>query len=188
MSNNDLRNLTGKILLSTQSVSNEYLDKSMVYLCSHDNKGALGIVINKLIPEMTVANVLKRLDIEMNDMEDLDILFGGPEEIAKCFILHSNDYMSSESILISDNVALTINGDILKVITSTGGPQKKLLCMGCCLWEMDQLENEVASSYWIPIDSDEALIFGDPKADKWSKALLKIGAHTNMFLDLQGNA
>ncbi|MDR1551454.1 MAG: YqgE/AlgH family protein [Holosporaceae bacterium] len=188
MSNSDIRNLTGKILLSTQAVSNEYLNKSMIYMCSHNRNGAAGIVINKLIPEMTVSSVLRELDLEIDGVKNFDILFGGPEEIAKCFILHSDDYMSPESTLISDHVALTVNGDILKVITATGGPQKKLLCMGCCLWDMDQLENEVAASYWVPIDSDEALLFGNPKIDKWSKALLKIGSFTRIFSDLQGNA
>jgi putative transcriptional regulator len=96
--------------------------------------------------------------------------------------------MTSDSSIIGGHIALTINGDVIKVIASHIGPKRKLLCMGCCIWETEQLENEVASSYWIPIDSDEALVFGDPKADKWSKALLKIGSQTNMFSDLQGNA
>ena len=63
-----------------------------------------------------------------------------------------------------------------------------MLCMGCCLWEADQLEEEVASGYWVPIEADEALIFGDPRADKWSKALLKIGSHSNVFAEAAGNA
>jgi putative transcriptional regulator len=185
---NNIRNLTGKILFSTSSISNEYLSKSMVYLCSHDKSGAMGIIINKLIPNMTVYNILKKMEINANDLENLDILFGGVEETDRCFILHSDDYMSSNSTIISGHIALTINGDILNIITSSKGPEKKLLCLGCCIWETDQLENEVASSYWIPVDPDEALIFGNPKVDKWSKAWLKIGSQTNVFLNSQGNA
>ncbi|MDR2723634.1 MAG: YqgE/AlgH family protein [Holosporaceae bacterium] len=185
---NNIRNLTGKILFSTSSGSSEYLNKSMIYLCSHDRNGAMGIIINKLIPDMTVCNVLKKMKISTKGVENLNILFGGIEESDRCFILHSDDYMSSHSTIIHDRVALTINGDILNVITSSKGPEKKLLCMGCCIWDMDQLENEVASSYWIPIEPDEALLFGNPKMDKWGKAWMKIGSKTNVFLDLQGNA
>jgi putative transcriptional regulator len=185
---NNIRNLAGKILFSTSSTSSEYLSKSMIYLCSHDKNGAMGVIINKIIPNMTVCNVLKKMKIDASGVENLDILFGGAEEKDRCFILHSNDYMSPNSTIIHDRIALTINGDILSVLTSTTGPEKKILCMGCCIWEIDQLENEVASSYWIPIDSDEALIFGDPKADKWNKAWLKIGSNTNVFLDSLGNA
>jgi putative transcriptional regulator len=161
----------------------------MVYICSHDKNGAMGIVVNKLIPNMNIKDILEKLNIKSDSFENLDTYFGGAEEINRCFILHSDDYLSSESTIISDNIALTINADIIRLITSGRGcPQKKILCMGCCLWDTDQLENEVASSYWIPIESDEALIFGDPKADKWSKALLKIGFQTSLFLDTHGNA
>ncbi|MDR1362323.1 MAG: YqgE/AlgH family protein [Holosporaceae bacterium] len=179
----------GKILLSTPSISNEYLNKSMVYICSHDKSGAMGIVVNKLIPNTSIKDIFDKLNISSSGFENFDTYFGGAEEINRCFILHSDDYLASESTVISNNVALTINADIIRLISSSGhGPEKKILCMGCCLWDPDQLENEVASSYWIPIEADEALIFGDPKVDKWSKALLKIGFQTNLFMDVHGNA
>jgi putative transcriptional regulator len=95
--------------------------------------------------------------------------------------------MSSDSIPVDNHIALTVSKDILKVVAAKGGPSKKLICVGCCIWDTDQLENEVASSYWVPIKQDEALIFGDPKVDKWSKALLKIGSKTSIFSDIQGN-
>ncbi|MDR2158071.1 MAG: YqgE/AlgH family protein [Holosporaceae bacterium] len=185
---NDIRNLTGKILLSTPSIPDGYLNRSMIYLCSHDKEGAMGVVINKLVPDINMCNILKTLKIKSQGLKNLDVHFGGAHEINRCFILHSDDYMASDSSIVSGHIALTINGDIIKVITSTIGPEKKLICMGCCIWDTEQLENEVAASYWIPIDSDEALIFGDPRTDKWSKALLKIGSKTNVFSDLQGNA
>jgi putative transcriptional regulator len=184
----DIRNLKGKILISTLPDSYAYLNKSMVYLCSHNKNGAMGVIINKLIPDMNVRDVLKKLKINTEGMKNLNIHFGGIAEIDRCFILHSDDYMSSNSLIIGSRIALTVNGDITRVMTAARGPEKKLVCMGCCLWGVEQLENEVASSYWIPIDPDEALIFGDPKADKWTKALLKIGSKTNVFSDLQGNA
>jgi putative transcriptional regulator len=188
INNNDIRNLTGKVLLSTLSDSNSYLNKSMIYLCSHDKNGAMGLVINKLIPDIDIRNLLKSLKISNKKLENLCIHFGGVDEIDRCFILHSDDYMSSSSSLINNHIALTINKDILNVITASGGPSKKIICMGCCIWDTDQLENEVASSYWIPIDQDEALIFGDHRVDKWRKALLKIGSKTSIFSDMQGSA
>ncbi len=185
---NDIENLTGKILLATPAISNEYLNKSMVFICSHDRTGAMGLVINKPIPNMDIKSLLQKLQVNSDGLENLEMHFGGLEETDRCFILHSDDYLASESTRIKDNIALTINTDIIRASTSNGGPQKKIICIGCCMWEVEQLENEVASSYWIPIESDEALIFGDPRADKWSKALLKIGLHTNLFLNMSGTA
>jgi putative transcriptional regulator len=190
MSNNgnDIQNLTGKILISTPAISNEYLNKSMVFVCSHDKNGAMGVVINKLIPNMSIKNILEKLKISCNGVDNIETHFGGAEEIERCFILHSDDYLAPESTIISHNIALTINTDIIRAMTSSGGPKRKILCMGCCIWDPEQLENEVASSYWIPIEPDEALIFGDPNSDKWGKALMKIGSQTIVFSDVYGNA
>lgn len=185
---NDIENLTGKILLATPAISNEYLSKSMVFICSHDRTGAMGLVINKPIPNMDIKSLLQKLQVNSDGLENLEMHFGGLEETDRCFILHSDDYLASESTRIKNNIALTINTDIIRASTSNSGPQKKIICIGCCMWEVEQLENEVASSYWIPIESDEALIFGDLRADKWSKALLKIGLHTNLFLNMSGTA
>ncbi|MDR2107404.1 MAG: YqgE/AlgH family protein [Holosporaceae bacterium] len=186
--NGDIRHLRGKILVATPSISGGYLDKSMIYICSHSRDGAMGLVINKRVPEINISDVLKMMNPPLKDIPTIDIYFGGAEEINRCFVLHSDDYMFSGSVTVSDHFAFNPNGDIIEVITSPVGPEKKLLCMGCCIWDMEQLENEVASSYWIPIDPDEALIFGDPSADKWSKALMKIGSGTNLFSNVQGNA
>ncbi|MDR0677193.1 MAG: YqgE/AlgH family protein [Holosporaceae bacterium] len=186
--NSDIRNLTGKILIATPSVPNVYLNKTMVYICSHNKNGAMGIVINKLIPNMNVRDILEKLGINSPNVENLNIHFGGPEEIDKCFVLHTDDCNIMESVSVTDRISLTLSGDIIKIMMSEGGPKRKLLCMGCCVWYAEQLENEVASSYWVSIDSDEALIFGDAKSDKWSKALLKIGSLSTFFSNSQGNA
>lgn len=185
---NDIENLAGKILLATLAISNEYLSKSMVFVCCHDKNGAMGLVVNKLLPDISAQNTLKKLNINVNQTKSLEIHFGGLEESDKCFILHSGDYLPPKSTLIKADIALTTNADIIKSFISGECPQKKIVCVGCCIWENKQLEKEVASSYWIPIESDEDLIFGDSKADKWSKALLKIGSRTNLLLDARGNA
>lgn len=183
----DIQNLTGKILISTPSISNEYLSKSMVFMCSHDKNGAMGVIVNKLIPNTNIKSILDKLNIPCN-IENIDIHFGGLEEIDRCFILHSDDCMINDSSVITKNIAMTINTDIIKAMTTSGGPSKKIFCMGCCIWEAEQLENEVASSNWIPIEADEALIFGNPRVDRWSKAFLKIGSTTALFSNIQGNA
>lgn len=188
---NDIENLTGKILVATPAISNEYLNKSMVLVCSHDENGAMGLIINKPIPSMNIGNLMRRLNLYSEEFENLEVYFGGLEETDRCFILHSDDYLLEKSSRIRDGVALTINADIIRASLSgrwPQGPRERMVCIGCCIWEMDQLENEVASSYWIPVESDEALIFGNPKVDKWSKALLKIGMHSSLFSKESGNA
>lgn len=189
---NDVKNLTGKILLATPAISNEYLSRSMVLVCSQDDNGAMGLIINKPMPNMNIRKLITKLNWgDVGGLDNFNVYFGGLEETDRCFVLHSDECMSEESAIIRDGVALTINSDIIRASVSGGwyqSPREKMICIGCCMWDADQLENEVASSYWIPVESDEALIFGNPRADKWSKALLKIGVHTNLFSRESGNA
>ncbi|MBE6447302.1 MAG: hypothetical protein E7015_02325 [Alphaproteobacteria bacterium] len=187
--NSDLQQLTGCVLLATPSITTEYLNKSMVYICEHSEDGAMGVVINKLIPDANILNIIKKWKINnSNHADDLHIHFGGMEEIDKCFILYSDDYTSSNNQIIKDHIALAISDDIIKSVITSEGPTRKIICMGCCTWEAGQLENEIASNYWIPIPADEALIFGDPCTDKWSKAFLKIGLQSKLFIHKAGNA
>ncbi len=188
--NNDLQNLTGYILLATPTIVSEYLSQSMIYICDHSKDGAMGVVINKLIPDVHILNIFRKWKLGNNDssFKDLHIHFGGMDEIDKCFIIHSDDCMVKNSQIIKNHTALTISDDIIKSFITSGGPKRKILCMGCCTWTNGQLENEIASNYWIPIPADEALIFGDPFSDKWGKAFLKIGLHSKLFSDKSGNA
>lgn len=186
--NDNIGDLVGKIVISTPMMSLQCFNKTMIYICKHDEEGSVGIIINKIIPDVKVYDILNKLQAKTNNIENININFGGPEQIDQCFMLHTNDYMTPSTQIIKNSIALTINGDIVKAITKSQGPDKRILCMGCCLWEPFQLEDEIAANYWIPIPQDEALIFGNPKVDRWGKALLKIGTSCQIFASQIGNA
>lgn len=184
----DISKLSGMILVSTPIIPIKYMQKTMIYICKHDIEGTVGVIINKIIPGMEVHAILKKLNVSVDNIDNIRINFGGPEEINQCFMIHSDDFFTANSAIINNHVALTINGDLVKAITLKVGASRKLLCMGCCLWEPYQLEDEIASNYWIPIVQDDALIFGSANADKWKKALMKIGSHSNIFASISGNS
>ena len=182
----DIRNLTGKILLSTPIIASEYLSKTMVYICKHDEEGAIGVIINKPIPNLNAHAILKSLKVEVEGVDDINLRFGGLESVDKCFILHSDDFVEENSICITKDISLTVESDIIRALAF--GRQNKVICIGCCVWSAQQLEEEVISGYWIPIKHDAALIFGDVSIDKWKKGLLKIGSNSSIILKYSGNA
>lgn len=184
----DIQNLTGRILLSTPSAREGRVNKSMIFICEHGEKGAMGVTINKILPELNLISILNKFDDSLE--KELIIHLGGDKSLDKCFILHTNEtQLFSGTRPVHNNLFLTISDDILKSLTFLNkNPERKILCVGCCTWEAFQLEEEVSSNYWIPIVADEALIFGDPHIDKWSKAFLKIGLNSSLFLDKTGNA
>ncbi len=184
---NDIRNLTGKILLATPNISDTYISKSMVYICEHSDKGAMGVIVNKILPEMSLLQIFTK--INSRDIGNVKIHIGGDRDIDKGYILHTNNNLSENTIFVHDNIFMTTCDNVVKSFAfMMGESERKILCLGCYRWDPLQLENEVASNYWIPIHADEALIFGNPCADKWSKAFLKIGLHFPLFLDKFGRA
>jgi putative transcriptional regulator len=181
----DIQDLTGKILLATPSISDDYINKSMILICKHSSEGAVGVIINKIIPETSFITQIKLSDI----IGDIKIHIGGNKDLDNCYILHTNNNLSENTISVDNNIYLTTCSDIIKSIEFVNKePKRKMLCLGCCCWDPGQLENEIASNYWVPIPSDEALIFGDSLATKWDKAFLKIGLHSHLFLDKSGRA
>jgi len=184
---NDIQDLTGKILLAAPNISDAYVSKSMVYICEHSDKGAMGVIINKVLPNISLLQIFTRMNFA--DIENMKIHIGGNRDIDKGYILHTNKNISENTILVHDNILMTTCDNIVNSFAfMMGESERKILCLGCYRWDSQELENEVASNYWIPICADEALIFGDPCADKWGKAFLKIGLHFPLFLDKFGRA
>ncbi len=182
---NDIQNLSGQILLATPNISDAYMQKSMVFICQHSIEGAIGVTINKIIPDFSFMPRIALNEVIGN----VKIHMGGNYDLDNCYILHTNQNLYENTIFVYDKVFLTTCGDILKSLAFMNNePERKILSLGCYRWDPQQLEEEIALNYWIPIPADEALIFGDPLTDKWSKAFLKIGLRSPLFLDRIGTA
>jgi putative transcriptional regulator len=169
--------LEGKLLIALPGMGDERFAQTVIYMCAHSAKGAMGIVINKPIPGLTFAEVMKQLEIETKPLAgELPILYGGPVETGRGFVLHSGDYEGSESTLsVSQDVSLTATLDILRAIAEGRGPKKVLFALGYAGWAPGQVESEFQTNGWLHCESDPALIFGVSPEAKWLNALQRLG-------------
>ena len=107
---------------------------------------------------------------------DSPILFGGPVETGRGFVLHSGEYEGEDSTLpISPDVSLTATLDILRAIGEGKGPDRAVFALGYAGWGPGQIESEIQANGWVHCDADAALIFGGHMETKWSEALAKLG-------------
>lgn len=60
-------NLQNHFLIAMPSLTDPYFDHSVVYICEHNENGAMGLVINKPIEDFSVATMLKKLEIDVSD-------------------------------------------------------------------------------------------------------------------------
>jgi putative transcriptional regulator len=120
---------------------------------------------------------------------NLPVLFGGPVEQFRGFVLHSTDYLSdATSLPISDSVALTATVEILQAIARGNGPGKVMLALGYSGWVAGQLESEIQHNGWLYCDADDDLIFGTDNDGKYGRALRKIGVDPLMLSSDSGHA
>jgi len=181
--------LVGQMLIAMPQMQDPRFERTVIYLCAHTEDGAMGLVINKVLDEVTFPDLLEQLDIDTGIDEDvIQVHFGGPVEAGRGFVLHSADYMQDSPLVVSDSFGMTATIDILKSIAEGDGPRRSLLALGYAGWGPGQLEDEIQQNGWLCVSADEALVFGPGVNDRWQQAMAKLGIDINMLSGDAGHA
>lgn len=181
--------LVNKCLVAMPDMGDERFESSVIYICSHDEKkGTTGLVLNK--PCMLgFSDVLSQLHIssQLDKSKYPKVLWGGPVEQIRGFILHSNDFVGFETEKVTDNLSITASIDVLTEIAKDKGPKKYLLALGYSHWDVGQLELEIAGNSWLVFDANEEYVFDCPVSQKWERALSMMGVNPLMLSLEQGS-
>ena len=188
--------LENKLLLATPAMRDPRFRQAVIYVCSHDTDGAMGIVVNR--PKRVGGTPLHLTDlleqIGVNGaprVADTAVLEGGPVDVECGFVLHSPDYGKPETTLpISDHMALTSTRDVLDALVTEDAPERAVLAIGYAGWGEGQIEAEIAGNAWIVCDPDDAesLVFNPDHAGKWAQALGQMGIDPAMLSAVGGRA
>ena len=165
--------------------------RSVVYICSHNAEGALGLIINKKIDPLTFPKILSQLNIQNIDQENnrtRDVYFGGPVETERGFILHSLEYQSEFTLLIDEKIGMTASVEIIKELAMGNGPKQSLLALGYAGWGPGQLDVEFQENAWLSVDADMDLTFNENCDKKWNQALNKVGVSAALLSTDSGHA
>ena len=122
---------------------------------------------------------MKQLGIDAEGLRERGpVHFGGPVEGERGFVLHSRR-LSSRTARWSSAAArgLTATLDILRAIGRGAGPRRSLLALGYAGWGPGQLDAEIQANGWLNVAADDDIVFGPGPADKWQRALAKLGVH-----------
>jgi putative transcriptional regulator len=164
--------LVGRFLVAAPSMPDGRFQKSVVFMCKHDDDGALGIIVNNKVEDLPLGQVYKQLGIEVPKIANIQpVLFGGPVETSRGLVLHSADYKRGETLLIEGGMALTASLEILKDMANGNGPKQAWLALGHSGWSPGQLDQELQDNAWLVVDADAALVFDTDLDAKWQRAL-----------------
>ena len=169
--------LTGKILIAMPGMGDPRFERSVVFMCSHSDEGAMGLIVNKPVPDLSLSALLGQLEIPAGNVDDATpVYFGGPVEGARGFVLHSPDYTSGlHSLDVNDVFSMTATLDILEDLGAGDGPDQALMVLGYADWGPGQLEGEIAMNGWLTGEASPELVYETEDMLKWETALKTLG-------------
>lgn len=169
--------LTGKIIIAMPALADPRFAHSVVLICAHSDEGAMGLILNKPLSDLSFSELLTHLNIPQAPKgRDIRVHFGGPVERGRGFVLHSADFMSGAATMeIPGGLAMTATLDILEALARGDGPVHAMLALGYAGWGPGQLEGEIARNDWLTAEKPGDLVFSADNPGKWSLALKGLG-------------
>jgi putative transcriptional regulator len=189
--------LDGQMLVAMPGIGDDRFLRSVIYICAHSDDGAMGIIVNKRLPNLSLPELLTQL--KLIDAADqillpegagrVEVMQGGPVDKSRGFVLHSTDFfLDNSSLPIDDGIAMTITVDILKAIAEGRGPESAVVALGYAGWGPGQLEKEIQDNGWLHCRPDPGLIFGHDHETKYERAMRLIGIDPRMLSTDAGHA
>lgn len=175
---NESLNLTGQLLLAMPGLADTRFRNAVVFVCKHDADGAMGLIVNSPMDDLSLADIAERLKLRQSaSAEACAVHYGGPVETQRGFVLHSTDYGTADHTMrVNDDFAVTASVEILEDIIEDTGPEIVLLALGYSGWGPGQLEEELALNCWLTVDAADGFFFaGDNATGKWTAALRAAG-------------
>ena len=185
--------LAGKLLIAMPSMADPRFHRAVIFICAHDAKGAMGLVINQKLAGLQFGDLLGQLKIPSNIKVDMTsatfpVMLGGPVEGARGFLLHTGDFKQTDTITINDDYAVTGTVDALKEVALGRGPEHMMFLLGYSGWGAGQLEQELQDNAWLVVDPDPAIMFEAGPEEKWERAVGKLGVNPAMLSGAAGRA
>lgn len=185
--------LSGQLLLAMPSMGDPRFERAVVYIIEHNENGATGVIINKPFDAIAFADLLEQLDIETDDEATPDIknrhvLFGGPVDIGRGFVIHSSDVLLGHTKKMTEEIAVTTSMDMLRLLAEGEGPEKSLFILGYAGWEADQLDEEIKANAWLTCEATASLLFDVPVPLRWQTALESLGIDPQKLSSAFGTA
>ena len=182
------RFLVGQLLLAMPGMGDPRFDKAVIAMCSHDESGALGIGLGRLVPRIGFHNLLEQLDIPLGAAPDAPIHLGGPVEPQRGFILHSRDWGGEGSIDVADRWVLSATQDILRAIAEGRGPSRWVAALGYAGWGAGQLEEELCGNGWFVTPGSDPLLYEAEVGSRWEQAFRGAGIDPRLLSADYGTA
>ncbi|MDX1914693.1 MAG: YqgE/AlgH family protein [Methylophilus sp.] len=187
-------NLTGQFLIAMPAMQDPYFSKTVTYICTHNEDGAMGVVINRPM-QITLDHLFEQIKVSCDfpNINQKPVYYGGPVQTERGFVLHATGTEYNSTLMINETVSLTTSKDILESAALNQGPSKMLIALGYAGWTAGQLESEISKNAWLSLSPNQQkdlnnLIFDLPYSEKLETAMALVGVDFASLSDVAGHA
>jgi len=185
--------LTNQFLIAMPSMRDDHFAGTVVYLCEHNERGALGLVINRPT-DIDLPKLFSKVDLKLarDDLAEAPVFYGGPVQTERGFVLHERldeeggHYAST--LKINGGLEMTTSRDVLEALSHGAGPRKVFIALGYSGWSAGQLEEEIGRNGWLTVAAQPELIFDTPVEQRYDQALSLLGVDRNFLMGEAGHA
>ena len=191
--------LSHHFLIAMPGLEDEVFGRSVIYVCEHSARGAMGLIINKPA-EMGMRELFDKVDLPLHreDLLTQPVMLGGPVHTERGFVLHEPVRMAdpaedggsiyASTLTVPDGLEMTTSRDVLEALASGAGPRRVLITLGYASWGEGQLESELAENTWLTVPAQPEVVFDTPIAQRYDKALELLGLQAWMLSPEAGHA
>ena len=187
-------NLTHHFLIAMPGLEDEAFAKSVIYMCEHSERGALGLIINKP-SDINLKKLFDKVELPLAraDLTDALVFQGGPVQTERGFVLHESmmpgmDAVYASTMTIPGGLEMTTSKDVLEALSTGNGPRKIFVSLGYSSWGEGQIESEISDNNWLTVAADPVVIFDTPVDQRYDKALLLLGLQSWMLSPEAGHS
>ena len=186
---NTIASLKNSFLIAMLSLDDPFFHQSVVYVCEHNEEGAMGLIVNRP-SKIMLTELLDHLKLAHNTQitDSKPILFGGPVAKNQGLVLHDNSHDDKSSIAITETIFLSTSTDILTTIGQGQGPKNSLITLGYANWQAGQLEQEIADNDWLTVTANDDILFHTTGLQSWQKAAALLGVNIDLMPNIIGHA
>ena len=186
-------------LIAMPGLEDETFARSVVYMCEHSPRGAMGLIINKPA-DISMRHLFDKVDLPLRreDLMQNPVSQGGPVQTERGFVLHDPLRMDqpqedgssiyASTLTVPGGLEMTTSRDVLEALSSGAGPRRVLVTLGYSSWGEGQLESELAENTWLTVPASIDVIFDVPMAERYDRALDLLGLKSWMLSPEAGHA
>lgn len=189
ISTSDEFSLSGQLLIAMPNMLDPSFAGSVVYLCEHSGKGAMGLVINRPT-DLDIQSLLEKINVDIEGPlpSHFPVMMGGPVASERGFVLHTEPLDWSSSLKVNPQISLTTSRDILEAVGRGEAPGKWLITLGYAGWSEGQLEEELGQNAWLTVPASHEILFDIPLEERFTSAYAMLGIDPALMSGAAGHA